>query len=44
MYGSVVIFTMLVLRVIIPVGLVLWAGEMARRRDLTEIRRVSGQA
>ena len=44
MYGSLVVFTMLVLRVVIPVGLVMWAGEAARRRDLAEMRRISGQA
>ncbi len=44
MYGTVVVFTMLLLRVVIPVGLVLWAGEAARRRDLAELRRISGQA
>lgn len=44
MYGSLVVITMLLLRVIIPVGLVLWAGEAARRRDLAHFRRISGQA
>ncbi len=43
MYGSLVVFTMLLLRVVIPVALVLWAGEAARRRDLAEIRRITGQ-
>ncbi len=44
MYGSVVVFTMLLLRVIIPVSLVLWAGEAARRRDLAKLHRIPGQA
>ncbi len=44
MYGSVVVITMLLLRVVIPVGLMLWVGEAARRRDLAEIHRVPGQA
>ncbi len=44
MFGSVVVFTMLLLRVVIPVGLVLWAGEAARRHDVAEIRRISAQA
>jgi hypothetical protein len=44
MYGSLVVLTMLLLRVVIPVGLVLWAGEAVRRRDLAEMRRISGQA
>ncbi len=44
MYGTLVVVTMLVLRVVIPVSLVLWAGETARRHELAEVRRISGQA
>lgn len=44
MYGTLVVATLLVLRVIIPVGLMLWAGEAVRRRDLAALRKLSGQA
>lgn len=44
MYGTLVVVTMLVLRVIVPIGLVLWAGEAIHRRDVASFRRVSGQA
>ncbi len=34
-----VIITMLVLRVIFPVGLLLWIGEAQRRRNLAHFHR-----
>ncbi len=34
-----VLITMLVLRVIFPVGLLFWIGEAQRRRNLTPFRR-----
>ncbi len=39
MFGTGVVLAMLVLRVIIPVGLLLWVGETVRRRDLAALRR-----
>ncbi len=42
MFGAEVVVTMLVLRVIIPVGLLLWVGETVRRRNVAEFRRLSG--
>lgn len=43
MYGPEVILIMLVLRVVIPVGLLLWVGEIARRRNLANFQRMSNQ-
>ncbi len=38
MYATEVLLTMLVLRVIVPVGLLLWLGENERRRRLGHLR------
>jgi hypothetical protein len=43
MYGIAVILVMLVLRVVIPIGLLLWIGEIARRHDLNNFQRMSSQ-
>ena len=43
MYGPEVMLIMLILRLIVPIGLLLWAGEAAQRRNLVEIRRSSGR-
>ncbi len=39
MYGSEVMLVMLLLRVVVPVGLLLWIGESARRRNTASFRR-----
>jgi hypothetical protein len=44
MYGTLVVFTILVLRVVIPVVLLLWLGEVARRRSLSNFGRMASQA
>ena len=44
MFGSEVMLIMVLLRLVIPIGLLLWLGEVARRRERTEFRRISGQA
>ncbi len=44
MYGTAVVTILLVLRVVIPVGLLLWIGEIARRREPIDWNRASGQA
>ena len=43
MYGAEVILVMLVLRLVIPVGLLLWVGEIARRRNPANFERMSNQ-
>lgn len=44
MYGTAVVIILLVLRVVIPVGLLLWMGEIARQRQPLDLNRTSGQA
>ncbi len=44
MYGTVVVTILLVLRVVIPIGLLLWIGEIARQREPLDFNRTSGQA
>ncbi|HEX8991709.1 MAG TPA: hypothetical protein VF784_08515 [Anaerolineales bacterium] len=44
MYGTAVITILLVLRVLIPIGLLLCLGEMARPRQPIDLNRASGQA
>ncbi len=39
MYGTGVMLVMLLLRVVVPVGLLLWIGETARRRNVAGFRR-----
>lgn len=39
MYATEVFVTMLLLRLIIPLGLLLWIGEIARRRQLASLHR-----
>jgi hypothetical protein len=43
MYGTAVILIMLVLRVVIPVGLLLCVGEIARRRNPGNFHPISSQ-
>jgi hypothetical protein len=40
MNGPEVILIMFLARLIIPVGLMLWIGETARRRELADYRRM----
>ncbi len=39
MYGPEVMLIMLVLRLVVPVGLLLWIGEGARRHQVASLRR-----
>ncbi len=43
MYASEVLLTMLVLRVAIPVGLLLWIGENYRRHQIAGLNRSAGR-
>lgn len=42
MYGTELLAILLVLRVVIPVGLLLWFGEMARRRESLDFNQTPG--
>lgn len=44
MYGTEVMLVMLLLRLVVPVGLLLWVGETIRRRQLVDFNRAAGQA
>ncbi len=44
MYGTEVVLALLLLRLVIPLSLLLWLGEGIRRRQLDDLRRISGQA
>jgi hypothetical protein len=37
-----VLLSMVVLRLVLPLGLLLWIGENARRRQLTDLHRLAG--
>jgi hypothetical protein len=43
MNATGILVTMLLLRLIIPLGLLLWIGEIARRRQLAQFHRSTGQ-
>jgi hypothetical protein len=40
MNGSEVILILFLARLVVPVGLMLWIGEAARRRQLADYRRM----
>jgi hypothetical protein len=40
MNGSEIILVMFLARLVIPVGLMLWIGEAARRREMADFRRM----
>ena len=44
MYGIAVVIILLVLRVVIPIGLLLSIGEIARQRQPLDLNRTSGRA
>ncbi len=44
MFGAAVMLIMLVLRVVIPLGLLLWLGERVRRHQPTDFHQMTGQA
>ncbi len=44
MYGTAVVLILLVVRVVIPVGLLLWIGEIVRQRQPLDVNRTPGQA
>lgn len=44
MYGTAVMVIMLLLRVVIPVSLLLWIGEVVQRRHPASFNRISGHA
>ena len=35
MFGVEVVLTLIILRIILPIGLVLWLGERVRQRDIS---------
>jgi hypothetical protein len=42
MNATEIISMLLLLRVVLPVGLLLWIGENVRRRGLTDFQHISG--
>lgn len=44
MYGTLIFTILLVLRVVVPLGLLLWLGEISQRREPIDFNRASGQA